>query len=79
MPLPVPDGVLDACGRERRLVVRTRERFIAVQQLRAEGLSLAAISRRLGRPAFDLDGLAARQQETLVEQPSRVNRLEHFW
>jgi transposase len=47
-PLPVPDGVLDACGRERRLVVRTRERFTAVQQLLAEGLSLGAISRQLG-------------------------------
>lgn len=39
-PQPIPDGVFDACGRERRLVTRTRERFAAVQDLRAQGLSL---------------------------------------
>lgn len=48
VPPPVPDGVLDACGRERRLVTRTRERSAAVQELRAQGLSLGAISRQLG-------------------------------
>jgi hypothetical protein len=47
-PLPVPDGVLDACGRERRLAVRTRERFTTVQELRVQGMSLGAISRQLG-------------------------------
>lgn len=39
--------MLDACGRERRLVRRTRERFAAVQELRVQGQSLSAISRQL--------------------------------
>ena len=46
-PAAEPDGSLDVCGRERSLVVRTRERYAAVQQLLAEGVSLAEICRQL--------------------------------
>src|SRR5436190_1728774 len=41
------EGMLDVCGRERQLVVRTRERYAAVQQMIADGASLGAISRGL--------------------------------
>lgn len=40
-----PEGTLDVCGRERRLVVRTRERFAAVQDLLSQGASLEVICR----------------------------------
>ncbi|MDP9792450.1 transposase [Catenuloplanes nepalensis] len=46
-PAAEPDGSLDVCGRERSLVVRTRERYTAVQQLLADGASLAEICRQL--------------------------------
>src|SRR2546429_328693 len=42
-----PDGMRDVCGRERRLVVRTRERHAAVQLLLAEGHSLNQICKQL--------------------------------
>jgi transposase len=35
--LPVPDGMLDACGRERRLVTRTRERTGRPHRIHAAG------------------------------------------
>ena len=47
-PAPPPDGLRDVCGRERRLVARTRERHAAVHQLLSAGQSLSAISRTLG-------------------------------
>lgn len=79
-PHPVPDGMLDACGRERRLVTRTRERFAAVQELRAQELSLGAISRRL-----DLDHGTVRRfaragsvDELLVKAINRTSRLDRF-
>ncbi len=48
VPQPLPDGLRDVCGRERRLVARTRERHAAVHQLLSAGQSLSAISRTLG-------------------------------
>jgi hypothetical protein len=79
-PLPVPDGTLDACGRERRLVTRTRERFAAVQEQRAQGLSLGAISRQL-----DLDHGTVRRfarattvDELLVKAVNRTSTLDKF-
>ena len=43
-----PDGFRDVHGHERRLVARHRERYAAVQALRAEGCSVREIARRLG-------------------------------
>jgi transposase len=43
-----PDGFRDQHGHERRLVARHRERYAAVQALRAEGCSIREIARRLG-------------------------------
>jgi hypothetical protein len=41
------DGLREVCGRERRLVARTRARYEAVQQLLAGGESLSGICRIL--------------------------------
>jgi len=43
-----PDGFLDACGRERRLVARTRERYAEIWGRLDAGESLSAISRVTG-------------------------------
>lgn len=42
-----PDGMRDCLGRPRRLVARTKERYVAVQERIAEGKSLRAISREM--------------------------------
>jgi transposase len=51
-----PSDERDVCGRERALVVRTRERYAAVQRLIAEGVSLEAIAAQL-----DLDRSTVRR------------------
>jgi hypothetical protein len=43
-----PDGFLDVCGRERRLVRRTRERYAEIRERLDAGQSLAAICRATG-------------------------------
>ncbi|MFJ6141951.1 ISL3 family transposase, partial [Kitasatospora sp. NPDC092286] len=40
---PTTDTMLDVCGRERRLVARTKERYAAVQQLLGDGGTLEHI------------------------------------
>jgi transposase len=48
-PAPAqPDGFRDVHGHERKLVTRHRERYAAVQALRAQGCSVREIARRLG-------------------------------
>jgi DNA-binding NarL/FixJ family response regulator len=54
-----PDGSLDVCGREGSLHVRTRERYVTVRQLLADGASLAEIGRQL-----ELDCTAVRRFAT---------------
>jgi transposase len=79
-PQPMPDGALDACGRERRLVTRTRERFAAVQELRAQGLSLGAISRQLGLDHGTVRRFARANtvDELLVKAVNRTSTLDRF-
>lgn len=79
-PQPMPDGVLDACGRERRLVTRTRERFAAVQELCAQGLSLGAISRQLGLDHGTVRRFARANtvDELLVKAVNRTSTLDRF-
>jgi transposase len=79
-PQPPPDGLRDVCGRERRLVARTRERHAAVHELLAAGKSLSAISRALGlsRNTVLRFARAASADELLVKATSRENSLDPF-
>jgi transposase len=43
-----PDGLLDVCGRERRMVTRTLERHADIHRLLAAGHSLGSAARALG-------------------------------
>jgi hypothetical protein len=76
----VPDGSLDVCGRERSLVMRTRERYSAVQQLLAEGASLAEIGRRLEleRGTVRRFARAANLDELLVKAVNRTSLLDGY-
>ncbi|MEU3521060.1 transposase [Streptomyces sp. NPDC006654] len=47
LPPPATGSTLDVCGRERRLVARTKERYAAVRQLLDHGSSLEGICRTL--------------------------------
>ena len=74
-PQPPPDGLRDVCGRERRLVARTRERHAAVHNLLAAGQSLGAAGRALGlsRNTVLRFARAASADELLVKATSREN------
>ena len=76
----LPDGFLDTCGRERRLVTRTRERYTAVHQLLSEGQSLSAICRALGldRKTVQRFARAATIDELLAKATSRESKLDPF-
>ena len=71
---------LDVCGQERPLVARTRERYAAVQELRADGLSLNAISRELDLAFRTVRryALAADSDELLVPTLNRGTKLDRF-
>ena len=75
-----PDGSLDVCGRERQLVVRTRERYAAVQQLLAEGASLAEVCRQLEleRDTVRRFARAASLDELLVKAVNRASVLDGY-
>jgi hypothetical protein len=75
-----PDGSLDVCGRERALVLRTRERYAAVQQLVAEGASLAEIGRRLQleRGTVRRFARATSLDELLVKAVNRASLLDGY-
>lgn len=75
-----PDGMLDVCGRERSLVNRTRERYAAVQQLLADGASLAEICRRLEleRGTVRRFARATSLDELLVKAVNRTSLLDGY-
>jgi transposase len=75
-----PDGSLDVCGRERFLVARTRERYAAVQQLLADGASLAEICRRLelDRTTVRRFARATSLDELLVKAVNRASLLDGY-
>jgi hypothetical protein len=75
-----PDGSLDVCGRERQLVVRTRERYAAVQQLLADGASLAEIGRQLEleRGTVRRFARATSLDELLVKAINRASLLDGY-
>jgi hypothetical protein len=75
-----PDGSLDACGRERRLVTRTRERYAEIRGRLDAGESLSAISRatRLDRQTVQRFARAGSAGELLVKATSRESKLDEF-
>jgi transposase len=80
-PAPAePDGFRDVDGRDRRVVARHRERYAAVQALRADDCSVAEIARRLklGRNTAAKFAHAASIDELLVHATSRPSILDPF-
>jgi hypothetical protein len=77
---PEAAGSRDVCGRERRLVVRTRERYAAVQQLVADGHSLNRISQqlRLDRGTVRRFADATSVEELLVKATNRTGKLDGY-
>ncbi len=79
-PPAEPDGLRDVCGRERRLVTRTRERHAAVHDLLAAGQSLSAISRILSLDRKTVLRFAREPDagKLLVKATSRDSKLDPF-
>jgi transposase len=75
-----PDGFLDACGRERRLVARTRERYADIRRRLDVGESLSAISRVTGldRKTVQRFARAGSAEELLGKATSRESKLDKF-
>ena len=75
-----PDGSLDACGRERRLVTRTRERYGEIRERLDAGQSLAAICRALDldRKTVQRFARAASVDELLAGAVNRESKLDRF-
>jgi transposase len=73
-------GTRDVCGRERRLVVRTRERYAAVQQLVAQGHPLNQISQqlRLDRGTVRRFAGATSVEQLLVKATNRTGKLDGY-
>jgi hypothetical protein len=72
-PPAVPDGFRDVHGHERRLAARHRDRYAAVQALRARGLLRPRVARRLelARGTAATFASAASIGEPLVKATSR--------
>ena len=75
-----PDGSLDACGRERRLVARTRERYAEIRGRLDAGESLSAISRVTGldRKTVQRFARAGSAGELPGKATSRESKLDKF-
>jgi transposase len=72
--------MLDVCGRERRLVTRTRERYTAVQQLLNDGSTLEDICRtlQLDRSTVRRFARATSIDELLVKATNRSTILDAY-
>ena len=79
-PPAEPDGFRDSRGQQRRLVARHRERYAAVQALRAEGCTIREAARRLGlaRNTVLKFAQAASIDELLVKATTRPSVLDPF-
>jgi transposase len=79
VPVP-PDGFLDACGRERRLVARTRDRYAEIRRRLDAGESLSEISRATGldRKTVQRFARAGSAEELLGKATSRESKLDDF-
>lgn len=73
-------GLPDVCGRERRLVTRTRERHAAIHELLDTGQSLAAICRtlRLDRKTVQRFAREPDVEKLLVKATNRQTILDPF-
>jgi transposase len=79
-PPAEPEGLRDVCGRDRRLVARTRDRHAAVHGLLAAGHSQRAAAGILGlsRNTVNRFAAAATADELLVKATSRASRLDRY-
>jgi transposase len=75
-----PDGFLDACGRERRLVTRTRERYADIRARLDGNQSLSAISPATGldRKTVQRSARAQSIDELLVRAVTREAKIDEF-
>jgi transposase len=75
-----PDGFLDVCGRERRLVTRTRERYADIRARLDGNQSLSAISRATGldRGTVQRFARAGSVDELIAAAVTRESRLDEF-
>jgi len=76
----VPDGSLDACGRERQLARRTRERYTEIRERLDAGQPEAAIRRATGldRRTVQRYARAASADELLASVTDRESKLDEF-
>jgi transposase len=75
-----PDGLLDACGRERRLVTRTRDRYDDIQARLADGQSQSQISRATGLDRKTVRRFARAESidELLARATTRESKLDEL-
>ena len=75
-----PDGTRDCLDRPRRLVARTKERYVAVQERLAEGKSLGAIGRelRLDHSTVRRFARATSLDELLTKAVNRQSILDEY-
>jgi transposase len=79
-PAAEPEGLRDVCGRDRRLVARTRDRHGAVHGLLAAGHSQREAARILGLSRNTVNRFAATASagELLVKVTSRESKLDRY-
>ncbi|MFJ7280936.1 ISL3 family transposase [Kitasatospora sp. NPDC098663] len=79
-PPPPAAGMLDICGRDRRLVIRTKERYSAVRQFLDDGSTLEDIFRtlRLDRSTVRRFARATSIDELLVKATNRSTLLDEY-
>ena len=79
-PPAEPEGLRDVCGRQRRLVARTRDRHASVHSLLAAGHSQRDTAAILGlsRNTVNRFAAAATPDELLVNATSRETKLDRY-
>jgi transposase len=79
-PAAGPEGLRDVCGRERRLVARTRDRHAAVHGLLAAGHSERDTARILGLARGTVHRFASTPsaEELLVKATTRATKLDRY-
>ncbi|RYE43735.1 MAG: hypothetical protein EOP24_26995 [Hyphomicrobiales bacterium] len=65
-------------SKQQRLVMRTRERYAAVEHLMSQGMSFVGIGRTLDRRTVRRFARATEVEELLTVTPSRASPLDEF-